>query len=52
MTPYMPYLAECSGLSALPSPPNVRGSLDTHSDKSDVRVSSHTDNNAGAKYLF
>ena len=52
MIPYEPYLAECPGLSALPSPPIVRGPLDTHSDKSDVWLSFHTDNIAGAKYFF
>ena len=33
MIPYEPYLIECPGLSALPSPPTVRGPLDTHSDR-------------------
>ena len=32
--PMAPYLAECPGMSALPSLPTVRGPLDTHSDKS------------------
>ena len=35
MMPYEPYFAECPGLSALPSPPIVRGeSRDAHSAKS------------------
>ena len=52
MIPYEPHLAECPGLSALPSPPIVSGPLDTDSDKSDVWLSFHTDNIAGAKYFF
>jgi len=45
-------LAGCPGLSALPSPPTVRGPLDTNSDTITDWLSFHTDTIAGCRYFF